>query len=434
MERKWEHVVVLGAAGKMGSGIALLLLLEMALKCGTQLTLLDRETQGFTSLRKYLREHLQKYAERNINQLRKNYYHRKELIDNGEMIETFIEEGLDKVRFVTSLDECSGAHLIFEAILENLDVKSEIFAKVNKIADPQALYFSNTSSIPIHVLQEKSHLPGRLIGFHFYNPPAVQKLLELIIPIGTNEETKNVAEDIAKRLNKIVVYSADVAGFIGNGHFIREVSKACKMAEEKQRNTSLSEIIWHLDLVTRDFLIRPMGIFQLADYVGLDVIQHIARIMSKYQPGHDFKISLIDAMLAADIKGGQHGDGGQKDGIFAYQKGVPIKVYDLKQQKYVSLNPSMEVKLPAVQYSWKFLGKDKEKKEKLRHYFANLFGDRSIAGRLAIQFLENSRAIAHYLVESKVANSISDVDTVLQNGFFHLYGVDDPWKVNGEAK
>lgn len=433
MSGEWGHVVVLGAAGKMGSGIALLLLLEMAQKNEGQLTLLDVNPQGFSQLKNYLREHLQKFAERNINRLRKMYHARKELVDNGEMIEAFVEEGLDKVRFVTSLEECRGAQLVFEAILEDVDVKSEVYTKLSRIAHPQAIYFSNTSSIPIHVLQAKSHVDGRLIGFHFYNPPAVQKLLEIIIPAGTDETIKKAADEIANRLEKTIVHSADIAGFIGNGHFIREVSEACQMVEKMKNEMPISKAICHLDTITREYLIRPMGIFQLADYVGLDVVQHIARIMSQYQSGQNFRIPLIDAMIAAGVKGGQKGDGSQKDGLFAYQKGVAVKVFDPEKLHYVS-NPSEEIKLPSGHYPWKVLSKDKDKKDKLHRYFKNLLADHSSTAQQAIHFLENSREIAHGLVKNLVAYHIQDVDTVLQNGFFHLYGVDDPWKENGGTK
>ena len=422
MDKNWEHVVVLGAAGKMGSGIALLLLQEIAFKAQGVLTLLDTNRHAFEGLKKYLREHLLKYAERNINRLRVHYQKRAELIANADMIDTFVEEGLDNLRFVTTIEECHGASLIFEAIVEDVEVKASVFSKLDAVAESGAHYFSNTSSIPIHVLQERSHLQGRLTGFHFYNPPAVQKLLEIIVPDGAQKEAVELSLDIGKRLNKTIVFSKDIAGFIGNGHFMVE-----KLKEKK----GLAAAICLVNSVTRDDLIRPMGIFQLIDYVGIDVVRNIAKVMTAYLPGQIFTTALIETMVLADVRGGQNSDGSQKDGFFSYEKGTPMKVYDLENHNYIPYIASAEMQ---GHDTWKTLGKDKNKREKMDKHFANLLADKSATSKLAIHFLENSRIIAHNLVKDGVARSIEDVNTVLQNGFFHLYGVDDPWQEAGRRE
>lgn len=423
-EDEWKHVAVLGAAGKMGKGIALLLLQEIAATEDAKLTLVDTNADGFNGLKTYLRHHLLRHAEKNINGLRLLYGSRKDLIDNGEMIQEFVERGLDKVRCVTSIDECRGAQMIFEAIIEDVDIKAKTLAKVKEMADPHAYYFSNTSSIPIQVLQEKSRTDGRLVGFHFYNPPAVQKLLEVIIPEHTLDDTRAFALSLGQRLNKTIIFSQDIAGFIGNGHFIREIVSACGAVDSIKREMSLTQAISLVDEIFRKRLLRPMGIFQLIDYVGIDVCRHIARIMAKYLPGHHFPMPLVDAMEARGIVGGQHEDGSQKDGFFSYEKGRPSKVYDLDQAKYI---PYREVETSPMEatLTWKYLSQDPDRREKISRYLSSLHNDSSLSGKLALQFLEKSRHIAHELVRDGVASSIEDVDTVLQNGFFHLYGVDE---------
>lgn len=434
MKNEWKHIVVLGAAGKMGSGISLLLVQEIAKMKDSILTLLDTRAASFEGLRKYLRLNLLKYAERNINKLRGYYVERKDLVDNAEIIQTFVEDTLDRVRLVTSLEECRGATMVFEAILEDVEVKAKVFNKLKNIVADTAFYFSNTSSIPIHVLQEKSHLNGRLIGLHFYNPPIVQKLLEVIVPQKIDQDVKDLALSVGKQLNKIIVFSEDKAGFIGNGHFIREVVEACKHVEELQKRIPLTEAICLVNFVTQDLLLRPMGIFQLVDYVGIDVVQHIAKVMTQYLPGHVFHPILVDAMISAGIKGGQHGDSTQKNGIFTYEKGKPVGVYHLEDKGYIPYIIDNEGnKLSRGEESWKTLSKDKELKSRLFEYFARLFSDQSKTAKLAVEFLETSRGIAYGLVAEGVARSVEDVDTVLKNGFFHLYGVDDPWKSRGES-
>jgi 3-hydroxyacyl-CoA dehydrogenase len=420
MDLNGKHIVVLGAAGKMGSGIALLLLQRTAgLKEGF-LTLLDVNPQSFTSLKTYLREHLSRYAEKNINYLRKLYRDHPELIDNEEMITAFVEGGLDRTRFATSLDECSGAQIIFEAIIEDIEVKADVLSKVNAVADPQAIYFSNTSSIPIHVLEERSGIHGRLIGFHFYNPPAVQKLLELIIPKGAKKEAVESALEMGKLLNKTIVFSQDIAGFIGNGHFIREASEACAQVEQLRKKMTVPEAICTVNTVTQDLLIRPMGIFQLIDYVGIDVVQHIMKIMSRYLSGQAFNSSLIDAMVSRGVRGGQKGDGSQKEGFFSYDRGKPVKVYDMENGRYVPY--IVPEGLPQGHETWKAMSKDKDRNEKLTVYLASLPEGGTEASQLAMHFLKHSRSIAEKLVEDGVAGSLEDVDTVLKEGFFHLYG------------
>lgn len=434
MHKEWENVVVLGAAGKMGSGIALLLLQEMASMPGSTLTLLDTNPQGFEPLKKYLREHLLRYAEKSINRLRLYYKDREDLIDNGDMIRTFIEDALDRVRFVTSIDECRGARMIFEAILENIDAKAKVFSQLSKVADPNAAFFTNTSSIPIHILEKESHIEGRLVGFHFYNPPAVQKLVEIIVPHGLKKDILEVALDVGKRLNKTIVFSEDIAGFIGNGHFIREASEASRKVEELRHKMPLPDAICLVNTITQDYLIRPMGIFQLMDYVGIDVVQNIVKVMGRYLTGQTFHTSLIDAMVSAGVKGGQNGDGTQKNGFFSYEKGQPAQVYDIDNHGYIPYAVSKDRVMPKGHEPWKAMSRDKDRNAKLADYFANLWGEHSTSAKLAIHFLENSRKISHKLVDDGVAHSAKDVDTVLQNGFFHIYDVDAPWKNVGGHK
>lgn len=405
-QTEWQHVVVLGAAGKMGSGIALLLLQEMALRESGILTLLDTNAQGFEELRKYLRSHLVRYAERAGLSIAK---------------EEFADNALKRVRFVTSIEECRGAKMVFEAIIEDLDVKTRVLHEVDRQTEGQAYFFTNTSSIPICILQQKSGIIGRLIGFHFYNPPAVQKLLEIIVPEVIDGRLKLLAEDIGRRLGKTIVYSNDVAGFIGNGHFIREIVEACRTVKELELELSKTEAICAVNRVTQEFLLRPMGIFQLIDYVGIDVCHHIAVIMTKYLPGQNFIDPLIEGMLKKTIAGGQRPDGSQKDGFFQYEGGHPISVYNALKNAYVPYDDGGRLgALPQGYVPWKELSRDPDRKEKIDQYFANLKKQKTLGAILARDFLRKSSEISKGLVDHEVARSLEDVNTVLKTGFFHL--------------
>src|ERR1700722_11450553 len=184
-----NRISVLGAAGKMGSGIALLLLQEMArveaentghVGKNSRLILIDSNETALDALSDFLRIHLIKYAERHINALRRYFVEDSKLVSNQEMIEYFVNGALSLVRLETQIEKAKQSKLIFEAIVEDENVKSTVFAELANLVSPETYFFTNTSSIPIHILSKKGHLQNRLIGFHFYNPPFIQKLLEVI--------------------------------------------------------------------------------------------------------------------------------------------------------------------------------------------------------------------------------------------------------------
>ena len=165
--------------------------------------------------------------------------------------------------------------MIFDAVPEDLDLKLRLLKKTAGKNRTRPWLFTNTSSIPIDELDAKAGLGGRIMGVHFYNPPAVQKLVELIRAKTTKGEVAEFAELFAKNLRKTVVRSRDRAGFIGNGHFMRDLLHAIGEAERLAGTMPLAEAIYTVNRVSQDFLVRPMGIFQLIDYVGLDVCQRI---------------------------------------------------------------------------------------------------------------------------------------------------------------
>jgi 3-hydroxyacyl-CoA dehydrogenase len=432
-----NRISVLGAAGKMGSGIALLLLQEMARveaeNTGTvgkssRLVLIDSNETALDSLPEFFRTHLTKYAERNINALRRYFEENPKLVSNREMIEYFVNGALNPVRLETQVESAKQSKLIFEAVVEDEEVKSKVFAKLADLVSPETYFFTNTSSIPIHILSKKGHLQNRLIGFHFYNPPYVQKLLEVIVPSECNPQLISLAKELAVRLKKTIVFSNDVAGFIGNGHFIREIIYACEKVHELLITHTIPQAIYVVNKVTQDFLIRPMGIFQLMDYVGIDVCQKICQTMSAYLPNELFKSPLIDVMIESDVLGGQFPDGSQKNGYFQYDKGKRIGIYSPNERLYSPFEDfetaACDKELgdfPKGHASWKHFQRDPDSDNKIQEYLQNLKSKNSPGAELAQKFLIKSAEIAQQLVNEGVTKTVADVDTVLKNGFFHLY-------------
>jgi 3-hydroxyacyl-CoA dehydrogenase len=289
-------------------------------------------------------------------------------------------------------------------------------------------FFTNTSSIPIRELDAAVKLGGRIVGFHFYNPPAVQKLVEVIRADSTLAEVGEFAQQFAKRLRKTVVPSHDVAGFIGNGHFMRDALHGIAEVERLKGEFGFPGAVYAVNKITQDYLVRPMGIFQLLDYVGLDVCQYIMKVMADRLPGKNLHSSVLDTYVAAGILGGQFADGSQKDGMLKYEKGRPAAVYDPAKKAYVpmaELAAAVDPKLgppPEGLKPWKTVVGDPDKGKYLEGFYAGLKGQSTPGAKLAVDYGRKSKEIGLGLVRDKVAAREDDVNTVLLTGFYHAYG------------
>lgn len=433
-----KNVAIIGAAGKMGSGIALLLSQEMGRinaenngkASGSHLYLIDTNEEALQGLYVYLKAQLAKFAEKNTIALREYYAERSDLVENGEIINAFTEEALLNVRLDTDLGKVKDSKLVFEAIIEDIDIKKVVYSKLNKICSDDTYFLTNTSSVPISILNDNSNLGNRIIGYHFYNPPAIQKLVEVITTQMTDKKLIDLSYELGTRLRKKLVPANDKAGFIGNGHFIWDGLFGLYLVSELGDEIEDYQAIYVINKITQEFMVRPMGIFQLIDYVGIDVYKRIMMIMRQYLNNDTIQNGIIDALLSKGVKGGQNADGSQKDGIIKYEMNKPVGFYSLKKGKYYMLDEGewtskMDKKigeLPGAYNHWKDLLRDRSKNEKLKAYFGNLFACDCFGCNLAKRYLMNSRDIADNLVKDGIANQIEDVNAVLENGFFHLYG------------
>lgn len=445
-----EHVVVAGSAGKMGSGITLLLAQAMAFSelqlyggCGTgryRLVAVDADEQGLFNLRRYLQGELLKAAERQINTLRQGYSGNSALCSNEEMITAFVSGACDNVRCALTPYEAVGARLLFEAIVEEIPAKVALLAQLRLQAAAGAICCSNTSSIPISLLNESSGWSKNLIGFHFYNPPALQRLVEIVIP-GGSEELEPFARALAGKLNKKVVVSRDLPGFIGNGYLMRELSFACQIVGQLEKqilqqhgSVSLPAAIYIVNRITEEVLLRPMGIFQLADYVGLDICDKIAMTMRTNLHDDALEIPLVSKSAAHGVVGGHSAQGVQKEGFFRYKGGIPIAVRDPDGGEYLPLDGALRAQCDAYLeglskqgISWKALQQGSAAKEKIKEYFSAISSEQEnnekfCAAAVAQLFLKNLSNIADTLIQQKVVGDIADFDAVLKIGFGHLYG------------
>ena len=437
LDKRLQSVAIIGAAGKMGSGIAVLIAQEMAkLKLHPEnkdniyrLHLIDISEKALDGLRGYMRAQLTKRAEKTTVLLRSLYADRDDLIENADIISAFVDDSSSVLNYTTDLSAAKSAHLIFEAIVENEKIKVKMYKRLNRMCSDDTFFLTNTSSIPISFLDEQSGLGGRLIGYHFYNPPVVQRLVEVIIAKTTTNELKTLSTELGKRLGKKLVPANDISGFIGNGHFIRDGLYALRQVDALKKDHRYPGALYIMNRVTQDFLVRPMGIFQLIDYVGVDVFQCILKVMRTHLGDKNLRSTIIDKMAKLSVLGGQYADGSQKDGFLKYEKNRPVGVYNVRKKEYVTIDDAWKKRvdaklgqLPEGFAPWRAFLVNPKKEEALVTYFDNLKQMDTLGSKLAVDFLRKTKKIGEKLVSDGVANAANDVNAVLTNGFYWLYG------------
>ena len=169
---------------------------------------------------------------------------------------------------IVDLNEAvKNAELVIEVVPEIMDLKKSVYAELDKAASPEVVFASNTSTLPITEIANTTSRPEKFIGIHFFNPPQLMKLVEVIPGEKTSQEITELTQEYVKSVNKqAVLCRKDVPGFIINRLFIPMVHEACYAQD--RTNAALEEI----DSAVKFKLGFPMGIFELADFTGMDVI------------------------------------------------------------------------------------------------------------------------------------------------------------------
>jgi len=177
-------------------------------------------------------------------------------------------EILSRIKPIVDLkDAVHDSHLVIEAVPEIMDLKKKVYAELDKVAGDQVIFASNTSTLPISEIANTLSRPDKFIGIHFFNPPQLMKLVEIIPGQKTSDDILNLIIDLVKSVNKTpVICRKDVPGFIVNRLFIPLVHEACYVMERQK----IQQV--EIDSAVKFNLGFPMGIFELADYTGMDVI------------------------------------------------------------------------------------------------------------------------------------------------------------------
>jgi 3-hydroxybutyryl-CoA dehydrogenase len=189
-----------------------------------------------------------------------------------------------RIQTTTQVDDLSDCDFIIEAITENLEAKSEVFRHLDKIARPEVILASNTSSISITKLAAATSRPDRFIGMHFMNPVPVMKLVELIRGLATSDETYQATRELSEAMGKTPVEVNDAPGFVSNRVLMPMINEAIFALYEGVGTPQAIDEIMKLGMN------HPMGPLTLADFIGLDVCLAIMNVLydgfndSKYRP------------------------------------------------------------------------------------------------------------------------------------------------------
>ena len=194
-------------------------------------------------------------------------------IKKGKLTEDRKKEILNNVHGTTRLEDLNGADLIIEAIVENLDVKLELYRALDEITKPETIFSSNTSSLCITQMAAGTKRPQRFVGLHFFNPVPLMKVVEVISTIMTEPEVPELASSFARSLGKTPIRAPDRPGFIVNRLLVPYLLDAIRALEEGVGSKE------DMDAGMKLGCGHPMGPFELLDFVGLDTTFYIANIM-----------------------------------------------------------------------------------------------------------------------------------------------------------
>ena len=265
-----KRVGVIGA-GTMGNGIA-----HVFARNGYPVVLCDVE---------------QRFLDRGIATITKNLD--REVAKN-KITASDKDAALGRIEGVTDRGKLAQCDFIVEAATEKLEIKTEIFRDLDRLARPEVVLASNTSSISITKLAALTKRPDKVIGMHFFNPVPVMKLVEVIRGLATSQESFTTVRDLALKLEKTPVEVNDAPGFVSNRVLMALLNEAMYAVMEGVATAEAVDEVFKLGMA------HPMGPLTLADFIGLDVCLDIMRVMldglgdPKYRPC-PLLIKMVDA-------------------------------------------------------------------------------------------------------------------------------------------
>lgn len=287
-----KNITVLGS-GIMGHGIA-----QVSATAGYNVVLRDIE-QGF----------LDKAMEKIKWSLDK-------LVSKEKMTQQEANSIYSRITPIVNLAEAvKNAHMVIEVVPEIMELKKKVYAELDAVAGKDVIFASNTSTLPITEIANSLSHPEKFIGIHFFNPPQLMKLVEVIPGEKTSQEVIDLTQEYVKSVKKeSVLCRRDVPGFIINRLFIPMVHEACHIMD--RTDATMTEI----DSAVKFKLGFPMGIFELADFTGMDVIHKATTEMHSRDKKVIFPHPIIEKMFNEKKLGQKSGEGFYKYSDEKYER------------------------------------------------------------------------------------------------------------------
>jgi 3-hydroxybutyryl-CoA dehydrogenase len=275
-----KRVGIVGS-GTMGSGIA-----EVASKSGYEVILRSRSQDG---------------ANRMIAGLEKSL---AKQVDKGRLEAADRDAALGRCRGCSDLEELADCDLVVESVVEDLAVKKELFATLDRICADHVILATNTSTLPVVDMAVATSRPGQVVGIHFFNPAPMMALVEVVRAITSTDETVDAALAFAKSCGKDPIEVRDVAGFVVNALLFPYLNSAVRLLE---RGVASQEDI---DSAMKAGANMPMGPFALIDLVGIDVTVSILDALHQENPDPFLQPAQhLRRMLSAGRLGRKSGQG-----------------------------------------------------------------------------------------------------------------------------
>jgi 3-hydroxybutyryl-CoA dehydrogenase len=277
-----KKIGVIGA-GIMGNGIA-----QAAAQIGCEVVMRDIEDRfvqnGLKNIDKFLTKSIEK----------------------GKIKEADKAAILGRIKGTTRLEDLKDVDFVVEAVIENMDLKRQVFKELDTICRPEVILSSNTSSMSITEIAAVTKRPDKVCGMHFFNPVPIMKLVEIIRAFGTSDATIKTATELAKKMGKITVeVKKDSPGFIVNRIMIPHFLEAIKIVEEGIAS------IQDVDLAVKNGLNYPMGPFELMDLTGNDIALFVSNYFYKELNKESKWVApnLLKNMIRANRLGRKNGAG-----------------------------------------------------------------------------------------------------------------------------
>ncbi|KLU61234.1 putative 3-hydroxybutyryl-CoA dehydrogenase [Peptococcaceae bacterium CEB3] len=226
-------------------------------------------------------------------------------VEKGKMSAAEHETALARVRGTTELEDLAAADFVIEAVLENMDLKKEVFQALDRLCRPEVILATNTSSMSITAIAAVTQRPDKVCGLHFFNPAQIMRLVEVIRGMQTSDETIAMARDLAQALGKTAIeVKKDSPGFVVNRIMIPQFIEAARLLQEGVASVE------DIDTAVKLGLNYPMGPFELMDFTGVDISYHVMEYFADEFRNNQYAApQIIKQMVRANKLGKKTGGG-----------------------------------------------------------------------------------------------------------------------------